>query len=210
MDAIEKKTRELLSGVRDSKDGVAYLTTKAAAASIAAGMLIANGSMKDGKGSLAHALTPFGVNYLASPEGTDPATITGDKTTPAIANQSAPAGSAAAGTVAGKDGTPFARVAMALPAATNVRQSNYPTDKLVAPVKGADGMWIYDGLFLEPKNGVADPAKAYPAVASAATKRHKDDSPPRKFISRTMDGAPFGKPGVNGVGIFRVDATLDK
>lgn len=200
MDAIEKKTRDLLTSVKSAPSAMLYLSVKAAAAAVAAGMLIQNSALADDKGSLATKLTPFGVNYLASPEGTDPTTVEGDKTIPAP-DEAATGAATAVSELKGRGGQTFARVRIALPASSNTRQSSYPTDDLLPP--DADGN--LDGIFLEPNAKVTDPAKAYPAVASAANKRHKNDKPPRKFTSRVMDGAPFGKPGVQGVGIFRVE-----
>jgi len=101
-------------------------------------------------------------------------------------------------TVTGRNGKTFARVRIKLPAASNTRQSSYPLDALLPP----DEEGNLDGIFLGPTDEIKDPSKAYPAVASAANKRFKGE---RKFTSRVMDGAPFGHPGVMGVGIFRTE-----
>lgn len=215
MDALEKKTRDSLTSIRTAGAAGLYLSLKAMAAIVASGLVLQNPTMKDAKGNLATKLTAYGLNYLNSPEGTDPATVTGDKT--ALASDAALSGDSgdssdnAGGAVgpvtsiAGRTGRTFARVAMALPTPSNQRQSSYPTDVLTAPTKAADGTPLYDSIFLEPTDDVADASKAFPAVASAATKRFKDATPPRKFTSRVMDGAPYGKPGVTGVAVFRIE-----
>jgi hypothetical protein len=216
MDAIEAKTRQTLKAVQDAGTNGFYASVKAMAANVAGGMVMQNPTMKDDKGNIATKLTQFGAAYLASPEGTDPATLTADKTTMApdvlpTSNEGTEAGLKAAGsisTIAGKDGKTFARIRMSLPKSVSTgRTSSYPVDDLLPP--DADGN--LDGMFLEPSDKVKDPSKAYPAVASAATKRWKKlnaanaSTPIRTFTSRVMDGAPFGKPGVNGVGIFRTE-----
>jgi hypothetical protein len=202
MDAIEKKSREFLSAIRLAGAAGLYLAVKAASAHVTAGTVLQNPTLKNDKGDLATKLTNFGLAYLNSPEGTDIATVVGDKTT--LAPDSA-LGTTTVATLAGATGVAFPRIKIALPATSNSRQSSYPTDALVAPEKQPDGSFIYDGIFLTATDKVTDPAKAYPAVASAANTRHKTSTPPRKFTSRVMDGAPFGQPVVNGVGIFRIE-----
>lgn len=212
MDAFEKKLRDLLTKVRDSDKGIGYPTEKAAAPAVSAGLLIANKGMIDGNNNAAHKLTEKGFNYLKSPEGTDVSTVAGDASKPF--DPPTASGNAAAadtegdgstiGAVTNYAGKPFARAFVALPAIANQRKSGYPTDKLQAPVQNEDGEWVYDSLFLDPADTkVENPIKTYSAVAGAANKRHKADG--RKFTSRVLDGAPWGKPGVEGVAIFRVD-----
>ncbi len=207
MDAIETKARAYLSAIKAAENHMLYLSVKSAAAHVAAGTVLQNPTLANDKKELATKLTEFGLNFLNSPEGTDIATIEGDKTV--LATDEALAASSvkapAVSTIAGRDGRAFPRIQIELPATSNTRQSSYPTDALLAPVTGEDGKVSYDGIFLTATAKVTDPAKAYPAVASAANTRHKNDKPPRKFTSRVMDGAPFGQPGVTGVGIFRIE-----
>ncbi len=208
MNAAEKKTRDQLTKVRAAGATMIYLSVKSAAASVAAGLLIQNPTMQNEKGDLATKLTPFGVNYLASPEGTDITTITGDKTVPAPDAQAATDAAPVVSVLKNADGVAFARVAIELPDTRYQRKSSYPLDDLVDPVVGANGKMIYDGIFLTANDKVKEPAKAYPAIASSANKRWKDGmngQPKRKFTSRVMDGADFNQPGVEGVGIFRVE-----
>lgn len=210
MDAIEAKTRQSLQAVKDAGAVGLYASVKAMASSVATGMVLQNVAAPDAKGNVATKLTQFGAAYLASTEGTDPATITADKTV--LAPDTEAAGGNEDGddadktitnlvsTLAGKDGKQYARVRISLPKNTNPgRTSAYPVDDLEAP----DAEGNLDGIFLEPSEKVKDPTKAYPAIASAANKRWKDKTPPRTFTSRVMDGAIFKKPGVQGVGIFR-------
>lgn len=211
MDAIESKTRQSLQQVVDAGAAGFYASVKSMSALVASGLVLQNATMKDTKGNVATKVTVLGAEYLASPEGTDPATLTGSRTdlAPDAPTTGATSGSAAAGSVTAagvltsKDGnTTFVRARMALPKSTAPgRTSSYPTDDLLPP----DSQGNLDGFFLEPKVGVKDPNKAYPAIASAANKRWKDKTPTRKFTSRMMDGAPFGKAGVNGCGIFRTE-----
>lgn len=210
-DAIEAKTRGVLASILAATNHVLYASAKSMAGVVAEGLVVTNTGMVDGKGNPANALTEFGFNYLNSAEGTDLATVAGDKTAPYAIPEGNP-GAAPANTPApvvsgdnvlvGRKGATFARARIVLPKTANTgRHSNYPTDDLLPPDEGGN----LDGFFLEPNEKIKDASKAYPAVASAANKRWKDATPPRKFTSRVMDGAPFGKPGVQGVGIFRTE-----
>lgn len=209
MDKIESATRNLLSSVIVAGAAGLYLSAKAAAANVAAGMLIQNASAPDASGNFPTKVTEFGFNYSKSPEGTDPATITGDKTAPfdppATGDATAPA-APAIGRLVGQTGVAFPRVAIALPKAEiNGRASKYPVDDLVAPVKNADGVLAYDSIFLAPNDKVSDAKKSYSSVASSATKRFADAKPKRVFTCRLMDGAPWGQPGVTGMAVFRTE-----
>jgi hypothetical protein len=83
------------------------------------------------------------------------------------------------------------------------RKESYPFSTLQPPVLHEDGETkLYDSFFVHASDSMPDPGKALAGTVSSATKRYKDQTPPRKFSLVAVENDH--EHGVKGARVLRV------
>jgi hypothetical protein len=82
------------------------------------------------------------------------------------------------------------------------RKESYPFSTLQPPVLHEDGETkLYDSFFVHASDSMPDPGKALAGTVSSATKRYKDQTPPRKFSLVAVENDH--EHGVKGARVLR-------